>query len=501
MSRLCVAAIVAVSALALLVPAVLVPAARAQEAGTIQVLQSTGELGRKGETGSAKGGDIPAGAVLQAGQAPANATPATLAAKPPAATAALSFAPGEVVTLSTGASAGRSGTPERGEYRLSGAAHLLLDLGEPPGREIVVNGAVLSLGKAHLFFDGWVSPPRIYVVDGYAKLAAPGQPSAEGVDVVAGKWIVLDGNNPRIEGEPGAPVTDPLLAWSQLAGFEVAGPYKYAGDAFAADAKLRVNRNDILVQIAGEKIAVFEGDQLITEDGQRVRVQFRSGDKVGLTGKTVFKIDEYLPERQEKPSILFSVLGKVRALIASRLAPDSVRVKTATATIGVKGTDFNTIAEEQSTLVETVDGTVGVSDVTGANEVALGPGTRSTVAEGGSPSVPSAIAPARLQELLNEGAALGLIAAAAAVVPPVPVPLPVVPVPPPPPPPPPPAPPAAAAAPAPAPAAPAANLCERLGRAYQDSIAAKTGASQDEIYFGLRGEFGCADIPKAAGND
>jgi hypothetical protein len=489
LARTFLAAIFAVAALAFTVPASL-----AQEAGAVQVLQSTGELSRKGETGPQKGAEFPAAAVLQAGQAPAGATPESLASKPPAATAALFFAPGEVVTLSTGASAERSGGAERGEYQLTGAAHVLLELGEPPGRELVINGVVLRAAKVHLFFEGWASPARLYVVEGYAQL--PG-PSGDGVDVVAGEWVVLEAANPRVEGEPGATIVNPLLLWSQLQGFESPGPYKYVGDAFVADAKLRINRNDRLSHIAGEKVPIFEGDQIVTEDGQRVRIVFKSGDKVALTGKTVFKVDEYLPERQEKPSTLFSVLGKVRALIVSRLAPDSVRMKTATATIGVKGTDFNTIAGEQSTLVETVDGTVGVGDAAGNGEVPLGPGTQSTVPEGGSPSAPSAISPERMKELQEEAVAAGLVAAAVAAPPAAAeAPAVVAPVPPA-------APPAAQAAP-PAAAAPPASaipLCERLGRAYQDSIASKTGASQDEIYLGLRGEFGCADVPKAGGND
>jgi hypothetical protein len=478
--------------------------ARAQEAAQVLVLQSQGELNRKGEAGAVKEQQFPAGTALQAGQAPAGATAQSLSASPPTSTAALSFGRGEVVTLSTGASASRTGTAERGEYQVTGAAHLLFDFGEPPGRVVVVNGVAIRVAKAHLFYNGWVAPPRLRVVEGFVQFAAPGRPEEEALDVVSGEWILLGPGAARVQGEPGAPADDPLLAWSQLAGFEAPGPYKYVGDAYPADSKLRLNRNDELTHVTGAKIPIFEGDQVLTEDGQRVRLQFTTGDKIALTGKSVLKVDEYLPERREKPSMLFSVLGRVRAIIASRLAPDSVRLKTATATIGVKGTDFNTVAEEASTLVETVDGQVGVSNYLEEAEVVLGPGTQTSVSLGENPAPPSPIPPERLQELQQEAAAAGLVAAAAAAVPAPAVPPPPVAAPPPPPPPAPPAapPPAAAApppAPAPAPAAPARTPCDRIQRAYEDSIAARSGAAQDDAYITLRGSFGCADLPRSGG--
>jgi hypothetical protein len=389
---------------------------------------------------------------------------------------------------------------------LTGAAHLLFDTGSDGPREFILNGVKLRAHRLQLFFNGWTDPPTAQVLSGEAELAGEGQSGSAG----RGQTIVLDPKQPRIEGErlgAGEPLPDdPLREWATLAGFEAPGQFRRAGVALPSDQRLRVNRNERISQVTGERIPVFEGDQLLSEDGQRVRVEFDSGDKVRLTNKAVFRIDEYLPANREKPSMLFSLLGKVRALIVSRLEPDAVRFKTGTATIGVKGTDFNMIAEEVSTVVETVEGTVGVSDPAGVGEVTLGPGMQTSVAAGALPAEPSPIPPDRLQELQSESlaeAAPAAAAAAAAVaaVPPAAEAAAPPPVAPPPVAEPPPPAPAEAPAQAQAQPPPAGDPCAQLRAAYFDSIATQTGDPLDERYLDTRGMFACAGIPRAPGAD
>ena len=488
-------ALVALVALALTAPG-------AATAADVTVLQSTGDLFivKDGAPTPAPGPRLPGGAVLQSGAEPEPAQREALTRQPAQHAAALFFGPGQVVTLVTGATAVRAGSDETPAYTLSGAAHLLFDSGAEQARAFSLNGVTLRARQVHLFFDGWTDPPTALVISGEAELESGGATVSAG----RGQTIVLDPAGVRVEGQrlgageslPG----DPLREWATLAGYEAPGPFRRVGTAIPSDRALRLNRNERISRVEGARIPVFEGDQLLSEDGQKVRIEFDSGDKVRLTNKTVFKVDEYLPERREKPSILFSMLGKVRALIVSRFEPDSVRFKTGTATIGVKGTDFNVAADEAATTVETLDGTVGLSDPAGAGEVLVAPGLQSTVAQGALPAEPTPIPPERRDEL--QGEAMGgeeLAAAAAATVPLAaapPAPAEALP----------PAPPAPAEAlppapPEPAPAvvaapAPAGDPCVRLRQSWLNSIATQTGAPLDERYLDLRGVFACAGMPR-----
>lgn len=91
---------------------------------------------------------------------------------------------------------------------------------------------------------------------------------------------------------------------------------------------------------------VFAGDTLFTGKDSYARVKFSDGGQISLTPASQFKIEDYHHEEQEpgKDAAKFNLLkGGLRAisgLIGKRGDPDSYGVKTQTATVGIRGTNF-----------------------------------------------------------------------------------------------------------------------------------------------------------------
>jgi len=103
---------------------------------------------------------------------------------------------------------------------------------------------------------------------------------------------------------------------------------------------------------------INEGDTVNTEQG-RVQLKFNDGALVSLQPRTAFRIDEYAyrgtPDGSEKGffSLLRGGLRTVTGLIG-RQNNDSYRVRTQTATIGIRGTEY--IADVGNSLSVSVGG-------------------------------------------------------------------------------------------------------------------------------------------------
>lgn len=94
---------------------------------------------------------------------------------------------------------------------------------------------------------------------------------------------------------------------------------------------------------------VFAGDTLFTGKDSYARVKFSDGGQISLRPASQFKIENYHHDEQEpgKDAAKFNLLkGGLRAisgLIGKRGDPDSYGVKTQTATVGIRGTNFGVL--------------------------------------------------------------------------------------------------------------------------------------------------------------
>jgi hypothetical protein len=133
----------------------------------------------------------------------------------------------------------------------------------------------------------------------------------------------------------------------------------------------------------GEQIRA--GDRVLTGEDGRVELRFMDGAVVAVQPRSDFKVDEFRYDRDGERSFLSLARGAIRTVtgaIGKRVHED-FRLKTPTATIGIRGTDFETIetfcgaagcAPEQSPGLTVIvyKGRVAVSNDVGTTEVPEG---------------------------------------------------------------------------------------------------------------------------------
>ncbi len=132
----------------------------------------------------------------------------------------------------------------------------------------------------------------------------------------------------------------PLLAFAQ-------------GTVQHLSGTLHVQRADGSVRLLSEKSQVRTGDVVSTERDSYAQIKLTDGGQITLRPNTQMRIEGYdFSEKEpEKDNFVFSLLkGGMRAvtgLIGKRQNKDAYKLRTATATVGIRGTDFNAIEVPQ----------------------------------------------------------------------------------------------------------------------------------------------------------
>ena len=87
---------------------------------------------------------------------------------------------------------------------------------------------------------------------------------------------------------------------------------------------------------------LYNGDVLKTSHNSRAKVIFVDDSIVSVAPKSQLKIEKYEfnKEKRERDSVLNLLGGKVKLLVAKLTKKRNFKVKTATATVGVRGTEF-----------------------------------------------------------------------------------------------------------------------------------------------------------------
>lgn len=160
------------------------------------------------------------------------------------------------------------------------------------------------------------------------------------------------------------------------------------------------------IPVANGKTVVLQAKDTVQtskDSGAVVTVgESDSADQFTLGEKTTFAIDEYVTEQEKPTRGLFSLLGgKVRSVVNSVKGNKDIKMRTSSATIGVKGTDFLTeVPNNEVTQVTTFQGEVSLRNLLGSlqKEVSIGSGNTSMVFAGGAPSSPLALSRESLLE-------------------------------------------------------------------------------------------------------
>ena len=121
-----------------------------------------------------------------------------------------------------------------------------------------------------------------------------------------------------------------------------------AGRVGNMSGTLVVQRVDGTVRVVGPKSEVFAGDMLITAKDSYAQVEMNDGTRMTIRPNSNLRIEDY-QFRKEAPrddNIILRLLRggfrTVTGLIGKRGNPDAYKLRAATATIGIRGTDFST---------------------------------------------------------------------------------------------------------------------------------------------------------------
>jgi len=182
----------------------------------------------------------------------------------------------------------------------------------------------------------------------------------------------------------------PLLAFAQ-------------GQVQHLSGTLHVQRADGSIRLLSEKSQVLVGDVVSTERDSYAQLRMTDGGNITLRPNTQIRVEgyEFSEKEPEKDNFVFALLkGGMRAvtgLIGKRINRDAYKLRTATATVGIRGTDFNAIevppggggnAPAPGVYIVVSDGQVVLS--AGGTELLASAGQTAYASD---PNLPAAIVP------------------------------------------------------------------------------------------------------------
>lgn len=130
----------------------------------------------------------------------------------------------------------------------------------------------------------------------------------------------------------------PTASWAG----EIAGSITHlSGVLFATHA-------DGTKKMLSVKSEVLEGDTLKTETNTYARIKFSDGGEVVLRPETAFKIESYrfdMSQKQQGNFLVSLLKGGLRSVtgIIGKHNPENFKMKTETATVGIRGTHFGAL--------------------------------------------------------------------------------------------------------------------------------------------------------------
>ena len=151
------------------------------------------------------------------------------------------------------------------------------------------------------------------------------------------------------------------------------------------------NNKTLAVSSFGRNLQM--GDTVITRAGGKAHIVLNSGNELFLAPDASLKISEELLGNSKKgiKQFILSIYGKIRLQIKKTKAQQTL-VRTKTAVIGVKGTDFIVSYENQVTSVATFEGLVNMVSITNQYQIDIPPGKMSSVSPAGDVAPLSEIA-------------------------------------------------------------------------------------------------------------
>lgn len=147
-------------------------------------------------------------------------------------------------------------------------------------------------------------------------------------------------------------------------------------------------------------------DTIVTSTTSKAQLTFKDNTIITVGKQSRFSIEEYLFDTADSSNAKFNVIsGTVRAMSGKigKIAPEKFTVKTKTATIGIRGTDFVVhVADDGTISIFCLQGSIIVRDSNGHN-VIIDAGAYITITPKGDISGPQEFTSSELNKLLESG--------------------------------------------------------------------------------------------------
>lgn len=181
-----------------------------------------------------------------------------------------------------------------------------------------------------------------------------------------------------------------LVGWLSIAGLITllasitmmapahAGTLPAAGVIVSSAGDTSLSRTGQITSPAGRLQEVFAGDRLLTGATGRISLRFSDGMQMNLGPASQLSIDDYLHDQKGDRGWFDLIRGSLRTVtgLIGKRSPKSFRLKTPTAVIGVRGTDFSVIQRDchAGDCSKPELGAMEVTVASGAVDVANGAG-------------------------------------------------------------------------------------------------------------------------------
>jgi len=312
-------------------------------------------------------------------------------------------------------------------YQLTGAIHLISNETETSSlQHSIINGLAVSSTKHHLFFIQHDRFSELFIVSGnlillpkqslFLSLAADIKPVNSRLVLDSGKKIRFVDNKVIVETNKSQ--NNKYYDRTFLPGFMIDGPFNQIGIAQLEKGSYQLTRYGKTSPVRIKKIPIMDQDQIRSTKLGKLLITFETGDIMRVYPDSEIKITEFqlaskfpfLPlvigvneQTLIKPKQQTFVLnGRVRLKVAKKTKHRRIKIRTAQAIVGVRGTDFETNSNDKKTQVLTVNGNVNLSDLELKHTVEINRGMMSTIQKGSGPSKPVKIPKSLLLSLLSD---------------------------------------------------------------------------------------------------
>ncbi len=173
-----------------------------------------------------------------------------------------------------------------------------------------------------------------------------------------------------------------------------------ASSLFAYVGKVAALKGDVRIQRGAEEIKAFigsnieESDTIVTNASSRAQLYFKDETVISIGKNSTFRIEGFFfdgdPQNSANNATFNAVKGAFKVMTGKigKVSPQSFKLSTRTATIGIRGTHFLGNIKPESDQIACTDGKITVGTLDGQAQVLVKAGQITFVAPGEMPTPP-----------------------------------------------------------------------------------------------------------------